>query len=178
MACASGSRTPSDPLLISLNQRLEMHQYLEAAVDLYRIPTLSPEQLAWLEEKAGAGIPPLEYELSRRMWATDPSAALQWYARGYVGRSLDFSQCSDRARNPVYIAMLGVYGPLRDRALDRRADYATALEGAVHVVQGRSDTHGPEWICGAMLLPSSQRQAAKQAQLAEIQAGIARLRVK
>lgn len=177
-ACASSIADPSDPFLISLNQRLEKQQYMEAAVDLYRVPSLSPEQLAWLEEKAGAGIPPLEYELSRRMWASSPAAALRWYAQGYVGRSLDFSQCADRARNPVYIAMLGVYGNLRDKALDKPDEYAAALEDAIEVVKRRSDTRGPRWICGTMLLPASQREQARQSQLKEIQAGIARLRAK
>jgi hypothetical protein len=178
VGCASGARIPRDPLLDSLDRRVEDQQYLEAAVDIYRIPALSPQVLAWLVEKAEAGIPPLQYELSRRTWAADPIGGLRWYARGYVARSLDFSQCSDRGTNPVYLGMLGLYRNLRDKALEAPRAYASAVEEAIMWNERRSSPPSAHWICGNMILPEGQRAREKQSQLEEIRAGIARLRAR
>ena len=168
----------SDLPVDSLNERVAKRQYLEAAGDIYARPEVSSDVLAWLEKQAQAGIPPLQYELSRRIWDTQAEEALKWYARGYVARSLDFSQCADRANNQLYMLMLGMYSPLRDRALAQPKRYAGAMEDAIRWNEERSQPPGPEWICRKGVLPEPLAKQARDKQLQEVREGIERLKAR
>jgi len=165
-------------LLATLEAQVARQEYLEAAGDVYRFPEIGDRVIAWLRRQAEAGIPPLQYELSRRIWSATPEEALKWYARGYTARSLDFAQCTDRPTNQLYVLMLGMYSPLRDKALAEPKRYAAALEEAISWNANRSKHPGPEWICQKGVLAEPHAKQARDKQLQELREGIERLRVR
>lgn len=164
------------PTIDDLDQQVARGQFAEANFSIHQIKDLSPELSRWLKDKAEVGIPPLQYEYSFRLLPTDPNAAVRWYARAYVARSLDFSECLDRGRNPIHMAIGTIYAPVQDIALKNRPDYAKELDGALTWESDRLIKPDSAWLCAGQQLPPDKRAQARAAHLNAIKESIDRLR--
>jgi len=168
----------SDRSLSELNKLVQEEHYMDAVLPLSQQPALKPEVLDWLKTNAEAGYPLFQLEYSRRIWATDPQLALQWYARGYMIRSLDLSECTDRDRNVPIILIVQIYSALRTKALENPGKYASALDEAIIWEQNRKYHPSAKWLCGPSLGDDQTRLAARATQLRGIQESIAKLHQK
>lgn len=120
------------PTVPELDAMVRDGQLADATFALARLPELTPEQSVWLAQKAHAGTPPFQYEYSRRLlMAQDVPGAVRWYARGYLARSLDFVECTDRGRNVVHMIIGTLYRSVLDVALKDRPAYAREIAEAV-----------------------------------------------
>jgi hypothetical protein len=153
-------------------------RYLEAVIKLHEVPALDPEVSKWLAGKAEAGVPPFQYEYSRRLADSDMPAAIRWFARGFVVRSLDVAECTEWTRAPGHIAIRQRYSSLNDKVLAQPAVYAAEAEQAIDWERRRPERPSARWICDDRMLPVEQRQAARERQTIRIREGIARLKAR
>lgn len=153
-------------------------RYLETVVKLNQLPALDPEVAKWLAAKAEAGVPPFQYEYSRRLADSDVPAAVRWFARGFVVRSLDVSECTRWTRTPGHVAIRQMYSALNDKVLAHPALYAAEAEDAIEWERKRPERPSAQWICENQMIPAEQRQAARDRQTVRIREGIARLKAK
>ncbi len=166
--------------IATLDGQYAQGRYIEAMVQLHKMQTLDADVSGWLAEKAQSGVPPFQYEYSRRVVSTDMAAAIRWFARGFVVRSLDFAECADRERapNPGHIVIANLYSSLFDRVLAQPSLYASEAEQAIEWEQQRAQRPPSTWICENRVLPDGAKQAARERQSAELRAGIARLKAR
>lgn len=181
--CCAQSQSADQHIPLSgagaLEAQVQTGRAVEALMDLYKAQFLGPNELSWLFRKAHLGEPPFQYELARRVQqGILPGSVIEWYAKGYVIRSLDAAECSTSEQNPADMAIRTLYAPLRDLALSQPGVYADELERAIDWEAKRPLKRSSKWICGDALRPSEERQAARANQLDEIRRGIARLREK
>lgn len=98
LACClllGSSRHAAAQTVADLDKQYAQGRYLEAVIKLHEMPALDPEVTKWLADKAQAGVPPFQYEYSRRLADSDMPAAIRWFARGFVVRSLDVAECTE-----------------------------------------------------------------------------------
>lgn len=162
-----------------LDQAVKSGKSIELLLKLYKTEELELGELQWLITRAPRGIPPFQYEMARRIKLGElPGSVVGWFAKGYVVRSLDAAECSNRSQNPNDMALRTLYSSLADIALKQPAAYAEALEQAIEWEGKREIKPSSEWICTMGVLPGTERQEARAKQLEEIRAGISRLRAK
>ena len=164
--------------LAELDKQYAEGRYLEAVIKLHGMPALDPEVAKWLAGKAEAGVPPFQYEYSRRLAESDMPAAIRWFARAFVVRSLDVAECTEWTRAPGHVAIRRLYLPLNDKVLAHPALYAAEAEQAIEWERSRPERPSARWICEDLMLPAEQRQAARDKQTARIREGIARLKAR
>lgn len=175
----SGDLTIPLPTSTQLEFQVRTDKSLEATLSLYKKDFLEPNELTWLYSRAFQGIPPLQYELSRRIHqGLLPGSSVEWFAKGYVLRSLDAAECSKGTLNPGDMVLRTLYAPLHDLALKNPSVYADELERAIEWEAKRSNRASSKWICGDLVMQSDVRQLARTKQLEEIRQGIIRLRAK
>lgn len=151
---------------------------VEAMMKLSQTQALDPDVFGWLTQKALSGVPPFQYELSRRFQQLNIPGSLEWLAKAYVVRSLDLAECSDKTRNPVNLVLTTFYAPLIESALKEPVAYAEALERAIEWEQVRKKRPSSTWICNQAILSAEEREVARAKQLDQIRAGIGRLKSK
>jgi hypothetical protein len=160
----------------ALDALVQSGRLVEANFEINRLPELPPELSAWLEQKAEAGLPPFQYEYSRRLLlAKKVPGAVRWYARGYIERSLDFVECTDQRRNTVHMVIGTAYRPVLDWVLKDKPMYAHELADAIEWESKRKVRQESSWLCGPQQIPVEERAAARAAHIAEIKHDIERL---
>lgn len=172
------SRHAAAQTLAELDKQYAEGRYLEAVIKLHEMPALDPEVAGWLAGKAEAGVPPFQYEYSRRLAESDMPAAIRWFARGFVVRSLDVAECTEWTRAPGHVAIRQRYASLNDKVLAHPALYAAEAEQAIEWERKRAERPSARWICEDLMLPAEQRQAARDKQTARIREGIGRLKAR
>lgn len=160
----------------SLEEKINAGRNVEALLDLYKSPDLPDDVFSWLRAKSEEGLPPLQYELSRRLISTKLDEGVLWYARAYMARSLDFSQCIDRRQNPIYMTIATIYAPVLDKVLIDKPKYGKALEVAVKWESERKLKPSPAWICGDAYVKGEEGVKVRNAKLQETFSDIARLK--
>lgn len=181
--CATEVKQPTvQPITPSLQFELEdlyrKGHGVDAMMKLSQSRAVDLDTFGWLLQKAQSGVPPFQYELSRQFQQRNMPGTLEWFAKAYVVRSLDFAECTDKARNPTNMVLVTFYAPLLDLALKNPTTYAEALEKAIEWERSRKMRPTSEWICNGAILPLEGRSAARAKQLDEIRAGISRLKLK
>lgn len=151
---------------------------VEAMMKFSQSKEIDLNAFGWLVQKAMSGVPPFQYELGRQFYQRNSPGALEWYAKGYVVRSLDFAECANKTRSATNFAITNFYAPLQDWAIKEPVAYADALTKAIQWEQTRAIRPASEWVCDGASLPPEERAAARAKQTEEIRAGIERLRLK
>ena len=167
MLSSASSIANAQLTVANLETQLANGQNVQALMDIYKSANLPNEVSLWLDAKAEEGVPPFQYEVSRRLIATNFEQGVKWYARAFIARSMDLSQCRDKNRNPVRMVIGTLYAPVQDQVLTKRSMYGQALEEAIKWEQSRKTKPTPHWICGSDFIDGEEGEKLRRAKYSE-----------
>ena len=105
------------------------------------------EVIDWIKQRSDHLQPAFLYELSRRLFASDKDAALEWYAVGQIRAQYDAFRCTDgTARQGIFFLPMiakdvAIYARARRKELERAGLRALARPDLF------TDKVSPIWIC-------------------------------
>ena len=105
--------------------------------------TLIPQLIA----KSKALPPPYLYELSRRLWATDKHAAMEWFAVGKARALYDAYRCVDKSSHQGVMYLPAIASEVLAGIEADRAAYGRAGLRALARPDIFLDAMSPLWIC-------------------------------
>ena len=168
-ACASPAVPQPSSTLARLDALVSNQGYGEALRALERDPSSAEEKLQWLRVQAERGHVPMIYELSARLFPTDVSQSLKWYARGRLARTLDAAECAQGSASWGWRVNLDrQVETVRDAGVARPREFSAAIDEALAWDAKRRDRPSAAWICGPVddekdhnLLPQPKRDAER-----------------
>lgn len=167
-ALFAGTSVAGELTTVSLDKLYEQGRYAEATIALAKQSSHPPDVMAWVIQKAQKGVPPFQYEAARLFIDSNPKLGIDFFAKGYIIRSLDLAECTNRGQNPIHMVIGTMYSDTLDKALKNRPEYASAVERAIEWEKNRAQRPSAKWICENFLLPDDKRQEARDKQRSSI----------
>jgi hypothetical protein len=171
-------------------ERLEAFEKSNDTVGLVKVlqTQQAPNQalLTWLRERAEGGHPILQFELSRLLIEMNPREALQWFAIGRVGATLDVIACTDVTARPAIPSLVMIYQHAIDEIEGDQEKYIPYLERALDWHRRHPVRPNPTWIClhgmgtaggQPLLIPDDRWAAGKVQALRDMDAAVEKAKV-
>lgn len=167
--CALAVAASTQSSFASLDALVGQQQYRAALLELDRNAAEASEKLEWLRRHAEEGHVPIVYELSVRLFSTDVSESLKWYARGRLARTLDASECAQPTASFGWRVILDRQAKVVvDAGVANARDFSKAIDEALEWDSRRTERPSAAWICGSvdqdkdtLLLPQPKRDAER-----------------
>lgn len=100
-----------------------------------------------LRSNAKALTPPYLFELARRLWITDKSSAMEWFALGMARSRYDALRCVDKTSHQGILYLPAIAPDVREGIESERKAFSEAGLKALNRPDLFVDSVSPMWIC-------------------------------